>query len=271
MSVAPRGRRAASASGSPPRRSSVTATSANLRRRAKSARVAIASRYLGTIPLTALLERYRALKDAIAAAAIAANRDPASVDLLAVSKTHPAEPVVELLAAGHRHFGENRVQEAAGKYPALRETYPDLRLHLIGPLQTNKVKEAVALFDVIETLDRPKLAAALSKEMERTGRRISCLIEVNIGAEPQKAGIAPEDTAEFLARCRGEWGLEIDGLMCIPPAGADPTPHFGRLKELADQLGLVHLSMGMSGDYRQAIACGAGEIRVGTALFGRRD
>ena len=222
-------------------------------------------------PLTALLERYHALKAAIAAAARAANRDPGSVELLAVSKTHPAEPVTELLAAGHRHFGENRVQEALDKFPDLRSDFPDLVLHLIGPLQTNKVKEAVALFDVIETLDRPKLALALSKEMARTGRNIPCFIEVNIGAEPQKAGIAPDETEEFLVRCRDEWRLEITGLMCIPPAGEDPAPHFGRLKALADRLGLDHLSMGMSGDYQQAIACGAAEIRVGTALFGKRD
>lgn len=226
---------------------------------------------MGSIALTALLERYRALKDAIAAAAQEAGRDSASVELLAVSKMHPAEPVAELLAAGHRHFGENRVQEAAGKYPALRETYPDLCLHLIGPLQTNKVRDAVALFDVIETLDRPKLAAALSKEMALTGRRIPCLIEVNIGAEPQKAGIAPEEAEDFLARCRGDWQLDIAGLMCIPPAGEDPAPHFRRLAALAADLGLTDLSMGMSGDYREAIACGATRIRVGTALFGRRD
>jgi pyridoxal phosphate enzyme (YggS family) len=178
--------------------------------------------------------------------------------------------VAELLAAGHRHFGENRVQEAAGKYPALRQAYPDLRLHLIGPLQTNKVRQAVALFDVIETLDRPKLAQALSAEMAKAGRSIPCLIEVNIGAEPQKAGIAPEETAAFLDACRGDWKLEIAGLMCIPPAGEDPVPHFRRLKELADALALPRLSMGMSGDYEAAIAAGATEIRVGTALFGAR-
>ena len=187
-----------------------------------------------------------------------------------MSKTHPSEAVAELLAAGHRHFGENRVQEAAGKYPDLKARYPDLRLHLIGPLQTNKVRQAVELFDIIETLDRPKLAKALSEEMARTGRKIPCLIEVNIGAEPQKAGIAPEETAAFLDSCRSEWKLEIAGLMCIPPAGEDPEPHFRRLKSLAGNLGLPHLSMGMSGDYERAIACGAGEIRVGTALFGSR-
>ena len=195
---------------------------------------------------------------------------PGDVSLLAVSKTHPAEPVRDLLAAGHRHFGENRVQEAAGKYPDLRKSYPDLCLHLIGPLQTNKVREAVALFDIIETLDRPKLAKALSAEMERTGRQLPCLIEVNIGAEPQKAGIAPEATADFLTACRSEWKLEIAGLMCIPPAGENPAPHFRRLAALAAELGLKTLSMGMSGDYETAIACGATEIRVGTALFGAR-
>jgi len=209
--------------------------------------------------LTALLERYAALKAAIVPA-----------KLLAVSKTHPAEPVAELLAAGHRDFGENRVQEAAEKYPPLKRLYPDLRLHLIGPLQTNKVKQAVALFDVIETLDRPKLAQALAAEMARTGRHVPCLIEVNIGAEPQKAGIAPEQTADFLAACRDEWQLEISGLMCIPPAGQDPAPHFKRLAFLAAELGLAELSMGMSGDYQASIACGATEIRVGTALFGAR-
>jgi len=178
--------------------------------------------------------------------------------------------VEELLAAGHRNFGENRVQEAAAKFPALKERYPDLRLHLIGPLQTNKVRQAAALFDVIETLDRPRLAEALAAETARTGRRIPCLIEVNIGAEPQKAGISPAETAAFLEACRGQWGLDITGLMCIPPAGEDPLPHFRRLSALARELGLADLSMGMSGDYADAIACGATEIRVGTALFGRR-
>jgi PLP dependent protein len=219
--------------------------------------------------LTALLDRYRALISSLEAAAVQAGR-PKGVSLLAVSKTHPAEPVLDLLKAGHRHFGENRVQEAAEKYPGLRERYPDLRLHLIGPLQTNKVRDAVALFDVIETLDRPKLAKALSAEMQRTGRRLPCLIEVNIGAEPQKAGIAPEETADFLAACRTDWKLEIAGLMCIPPAGEDPAPHFHRLAALAGALGLKTLSMGMSGDFEAAIACGATEIRVGTALFGVR-
>jgi pyridoxal phosphate enzyme (YggS family) len=210
------------------------------------------------------------LTGAIAEAARAAGRAPGSAKLLAVSKTHPAAPVAELLAAGQRHFGENRVQEAAEKYPALKALYPDLRLHLIGPLQSNKARQAVALFDVIETLDRPKLAQALAGEMARAGRHIPCLIEVNIGAEPQKAGIAPAETPAFLAACREEWKLEITGLMCIPPVGEDPVPHFRKLASLAAALDLKELSMGMSGDYRTAIAHGATEIRVGTALFGER-
>jgi pyridoxal phosphate enzyme (YggS family) len=189
--------------------------------------------------------------------------------LVAVSKTHPAEAVAELAAAGHRLFGENRVQEAQAKYPALKARYPDLELHLIGPLQTNKVREAVALFDVIETLDRPKLAHALAAEMEKTGRKIPCLIEVNVGNEPQKAGIAPDQVEAFLALCR-ELGLEVRGLMCIPPQHQDPVPHFNNLAALAKRLRLPVLSMGMSGDFKQAIACGATHIRVGTAIFGSR-
>ena len=188
---------------------------------------------------------------------------------MAVAKTYPAEAVAELLAAGHRHFGENRVQEAEGKYPELKRLYPDLCLHLIGPLQSNKARQAVALFDVIETLDRPKLAQVLAAEMQRCGRLLPCLIEVNIGDEPQKAGIAPAETAEFLVYCSG-LGLKIEGLMCIPPHGRDPLPHFRRMAELAGALALPTLSMGMSGDYATAIACGAGEIRVGTRLFGGR-
>jgi pyridoxal phosphate enzyme (YggS family) len=219
--------------------------------------------------VTALLDRYRALQAEIAAAARAAGRDPASVSLVAVAKTYPAAAVAELLAAGHRHFGENRVQEAEAKYPPFKQAYPDLCLHLIGPLQSNKARQAVALFDVIETLDRPKLARVLAAEMERCGRRIPCLIEVNIGDEPQKAGIAPAQAAEFLALCRS-LGLSVQGLMCIPPQGEDPVPHFRRLACLAGELSLPTLSMGMSADFAAAIACGAGEIRIGTALFGSR-
>jgi pyridoxal phosphate enzyme (YggS family) len=219
--------------------------------------------------VTALLDRYRHLSAEIAEAARQSGRDPTAVRLVAVSKTYPAEPIAELLATGHRHFGENRVQEAEAKYPALRALYPDLRLHLIGPLQSNKVKQAVALFDVIETLDRPKLAHALAAEMARSGRRIPCLIEVNIGEEPQKAGIAPDEVAGFLAECRSS-GLLIEGLMCIPPQGRDPLPFFRRLAAMGRELGLPGLSMGMSGDFQAAIACGATEVRIGTALFGQR-
>jgi len=219
--------------------------------------------------LTVLLENYHRLQNALSDAALAAGRAPTTVTLLAVSKTQPAEPVAALLAAGQRHFGENRVAEAAGKYPPLRSLYPDLRLHLIGPLQTNKVKQAVSLFDVIETVDRPKLAQALAAEMAASGRALPCLIEVNIGEEPQKSGVAPSDVADFLVACRG-WGLGVTGLMCIPPQHRDPAPHFRRLQSLARTLALPVLSMGMSGDFAAAIACGATEIRIGTALFGMR-
>ncbi len=191
------------------------------------------------------------------------------MQLVAVSKTHPAAKVAELLAAGQRHFGENRVQEAAAKFPALKIAYPDLKLHLIGPLQTNKVRQAVALFDVIETLDRIKLAHALAEEMQKAGRIIPCLIEVNIGAEPQKAGIAPAELQGFLAACRN-LGLAIEGLMCIPPQGDDPEGWFRQLGGLGQSCGLQTLSMGMSHDFKTAIACGATRVRVGTALFGER-
>ena len=188
---------------------------------------------------------------------------------MAVSKNHSAEAVAELLAAGHRHFGENRVQEAERKYPELKRVYPDLRLHLIGPLQSNKVRQAVAFFDVIETLDRPKLARALAVEMKSSGRHLPCLIEINIGSEPQKAGIAPNEAAEFLALCR-DLGLRVEGLMCIPPHDQDPVPHFLALADLAQRLGLSRLSMGMSNDFKHAIACGATEVRIGSAIFGSR-
>jgi pyridoxal phosphate enzyme (YggS family) len=188
---------------------------------------------------------------------------------VAVSKTHPAEAVAELLAAGQRHFGENRVQEAEDKYPALKAAYPDLQLHLIGPLQTNKVRQAVALSDVIETLDRAKLAHALAAETQRVQRFPRLLIEVNVGDEPQKAGISLADTANFLGFCQG-LGLVIEGLMCIPPQGEDPMPHFRRLAMLAKELMLPTVSMGMSGDYPAAIAAGATQVRVGSALFGSR-
>ena len=218
----------------------------------------------------AITERLKSVQAGIAEAALAAGRDPRSVALVAVSKTHGVRAVRQALAAGQRIFGENRVQEAAAKFPQLRADYPDLQLHLIGPLQTNKVKDAVALFDVIETVDRPKLAAELAKEMQKSGRRPRCYIQVNIGNEPQKAGVAPHDVSALLALSRDEYRLPIVGLMCIPPAGEDPTPYFTRMAALARSHQLPILSQGMSGDYPAAIAAGATHVRVGTAIFGVR-
>lgn len=212
-----------------------------------------------------------ALRRRIEAAARAAGRNPSDVTLVAVSKTHPQSAVETALEAGQRIFGENRVQEAAAKYPALKARIPDLRLHMIGPLQTNKVKEAVALFDVIETLDRPKLAEALAKEMTRQGRKLACFVEVNAGAEPQKTGIAPEAADAFIADCRTRWNLDLRGLMCIPPEGIDPTPYFKSVAAIAQRNGLKELSMGMTADFEIAIACGATLVRVGTAIFGKRE
>jgi pyridoxal phosphate enzyme (YggS family) len=219
----------------------------------------------------AVADHLAALRSRIAAACGAAMRDLDGVTLVAVAKTHPAAAVAAALAAGQRIFGENRVQEAQAKYPAMRARHPDLRLHLIGPLQTNKVKEAVALCDVIETVDRPRLAEALAKEMARQNRVLDCFIEVNIANEPQKAGIAPDAAAAFIAECRTRWKLQLQGLMCIPPETRDPVPYFTQLAELARRNGLKGLSMGMSADFEAAIACGATHIRVGTAIFGARS
>ena len=214
--------------------------------------------------------RLAAVRRLIAAAEAAAGRPPGSVELVAVGKTHMAETVREAIDAGHRAFGENRVQEAMAKWPALRDAAPGAALHLIGPLQTNKARDAVALFDVIETVDRPKLAAALAREMDRAGRRPSCLVEVNTGAEPQKAGIHPAAADDFIAACRGEYGLKVDGLMCIPPAGEEPALHFALLAEIARRNGLARLSMGMTADFETAIRFGATHVRLGTAVFGPR-
>lgn len=215
--------------------------------------------------------RLNTVRTAIAGAAAAAGRDPKSVTLVAVGKNHGAGAIAEAIAAGQRVFGENRVQEAASKFPALKTRYPDLSLHLIGPLQTNKVRDAVALFDVIETVDRPKLAEKLAEEVRRTGRRPAFYIQVNIGAEPQKAGIGVAELDGLLALCRDSFHLPITGLMCIPPAGRDPGSYFVQLAALARGHGLGHLSMGMSGDYPAAIAAGATHVRVGTAIFGSRQ
>jgi len=214
--------------------------------------------------------RLRLVKEEIALAAEAADRKSSAVQLIAVSKTVPAAVIEEAIEAGQRLFGENRVQEAESKWPALKELHTGLELHLIGPLQSNKVREAVALFDVIETLDRPKLARALAEEMERAARRPRLFVQVNTGDEPQKAGIAPDDTAEFVAICRDTFNLEIAGLMCIPPFDEEPSMHFALLAKLAHELGVKELSMGMSGDFAKAVAFGASYVRVGTAIFGER-
>jgi PLP dependent protein len=210
-----------------------------------------------------------AVRARMAAAASQAGRNSADVTLVAVSKTQDAAAVAAALAAGQGVFGENRVQEAEAKFPALKARHPDLELHLIGPLQTNKVREAVALFDVIETLDRPRLAEALRREMARQGRRPRVFIEVNTGDEAQKAGVSPANADAFIADCRRS-GLEIAGLMCVPPVHEEPSLHFALLREIARRHGIVNLSMGMSADYDVAIRFGATHIRVGTAIFGER-
>ena len=206
----------------------------------------------------------------IAAAACAADRAPKSVTLVAVGKAQPVARVHAALEAGHRTFGENRFQEAMEKWPSLRADFEDVTLHLIGPLQTNKARDAVALFDVIETVDRPKLAGVLAAEMARSGRCPACYIQVNTGEEAQKSGVRPTEADDFIAACRDEFGLPVLGLMCIPPIDEPPAPHFALLREIARRNGLSILSMGMSGDFEEAILFGATHVRVGTAVFGVR-
>jgi PLP dependent protein len=198
-------------------------------------------------------------------------RDPGSVTLVAVSKTKAAEDILPVLEASQRVFGENRVQEAAGKWPSLKARFSDVELHLIGPLQTNKVREAIALFDVIETLDREKLAMALAVEKVRAGRFPKLYVQVNTGAEPQKAGILPGDADGFIQLCRSKYGLTIDGLMCIPPVDEPPSAHFALIGKIARRNGIETLSMGMSADYDAAIQLGATHVRVGSAIFGERQ
>jgi pyridoxal phosphate enzyme (YggS family) len=222
---------------------------------------------MSTDPIAANLA---AIHARVAAAAESCGRSERDVTLVAVSKTHSEAAVRAALRAGQRVFGENRVQEAAKKFPALRGDHPDLVLHLIGPLQTNKIREAIALFDVIETIDRPRLAEALAEAMAKTGRRPACFIQVNTGEEPQKAGVAPADSGAFIADCRDRLGLKIAGLMCIPPLDELPAIHFAFLRELARRHGVAQLSMGMSADFETAIAFGATHVRVGTAIFGER-
>lgn len=213
---------------------------------------------------------YRAVYASIASACDAAARPPSEVRLVVVSKTHDAETIRPVLAEGHRVFGENRVQEAKTKWPFLRQEFPDLELHLIGPLQSNKAAEAVALFDVIETIDRDRIAEAVAAEMKKQGRNPKLYVQVNTGLEPQKAGIAPADLKGFLIRFRNDFGLTVSGLMCIPPVEDDPRPHFALLRKLALENGITGLSMGMSADYALAIAEGATLVRVGSAIFGAR-
>jgi pyridoxal phosphate enzyme (YggS family) len=220
--------------------------------------------------LTNTITQLTEVRERLARAARDAGRDPAEITLVCVSKTFPPEDIRPVLAAGERHFGENRVQEAEDKWPGLRADYPDVELHLIGPLQSNKAREAVALFDVIETVDREKIAEALAKEIKRAGKHPKLYVQVNTGAEPQKAGILPEEADAFIATCRETYGLEIIGLMCIPPVNDQASPHFALLNKIAARNGIKTLSMGMSSDFELAIQLGATHVRVGTAIFGKR-
>ena len=221
-------------------------------------------------PIEAIKPSLQRVKDRIAAAAIAAGRNPSDVTLVAVSKTHGADAVLAALDAGQTVFGENRVQEAAAKFPTLRAAWPDLQLHLIGPLQTNKTKDALQIADTLETLDRAKLADALAAAHSRGQTLPQLLIQVNVGEEPQKAGVAPSDADSFIADCKAQLGGRVAGLMCIPPEGQDPSRHFAWLADRAARHGLPIVSMGMSADYELAIRYGATHVRVGTAIFGGR-
>jgi hypothetical protein len=215
--------------------------------------------------------RLAAVRREIAEACAQAGRDPAEVTLVAVSKTFGADAIAPVLAAGQRVFGENRVQEAMGKWPALKADHPGTALHLIGPLQSNKAKEAVALFEAIHSVDRPSLCEALAREIARQGRQPVLFAEINTGGEPQKAGVLPQEADGFLERCRETYGLPIAGLMCLPPFGEPPAPHFALTAKIARRNGLKLLSMGMSADFALAIAFGATHVRVGTAIFGERE
>ena len=216
-----------------------------------------------------VVDRFMEINERMEKAAREAKR-PDRATLVAVTKTFSPEDIRPVLEHGHRIFGENRVQEAQGKWPALKATYTGIELHLIGPLQSNKAAEAVALFDVIETVDREKIARALKTEMDKQGRAPRLYIQVNTGLEPQKAGIAPDDAVAFVALCRNDLALDIEGLMCIPPADENPGPHFALLAKLARECGLDKLSIGMSGDFEIAIGFGATSVRVGSAIFGSR-
>lgn len=220
--------------------------------------------------MSAIAQKLKIIHQKITAATAISKRAAGSVELIAVSKGHAEESVRDAIKAGQNIFGENRVQEAQNKFKNLRSIHAPLELHLIGPLQTNKAEDAVKIFDVIQTIDRPNLAEALAKAIKKSSRKPRLYIEVNIGLEPQKAGILPGEFDIFLKFCRESCSLTIEGLMCIPPQSSDPRPYFIQLKNLADQHGLKHISMGMSSDFEAAVACGATEVRVGTALFGER-
>ncbi len=215
-------------------------------------------------------DRLAAIRQEMARIAQRSNRSAGDVELLCVSKTQDNSRILEALAAGQRLFGENRVQEAQDKWPALKQLYPDAKLHLIGPLQSNKARQAVDLFDVIETIDRPKIAEVLAHEIQKAGKTVELYIEINIGSEPQKAGILPQSADHFIKQCREDYGLNVRGLMCIPPQGQQAAPHFALLAQIAKRNGLAGLSMGMSADYPIAIQLGATIIRLGTAIFGER-
>ena len=215
-------------------------------------------------------DRLAAIRQEMARIAQRSNRSAGDVELLCVSKTQDNTCILEALAAGQRLFGENRVQEAQDKWPALKQLYPDAKLHLIGPLQSNKARQAVDLFDVIETIDRPKIAEVLAHEIQKAGKTVELYIEINIGSEPQKAGILPQSADHFIKQCREDYGLNVRGLMCIPPQGQQAAPHFALLAQIAKRNGLAGLSMGMSADYPIAIQLGATIIRLGTAIFGER-
>src|SRR5215510_5043554 len=222
-------------------------------------------------PLTSAIDnRLATVRQDIARACRDAGRPTGSVDLVAVSKTFGADVIEPAIAAGQRVFGENRVQEAKAKWPALRERHPDIELHLIGPLQSNKAREAVALFDAIHSLDRPSLAEALAKEIARQGRAPLLFVEINTGGEPQKAGVLPQQADDFLKDCKEKYGLKVSGLMCLPPADEPPAPHFALTAKIARRNEMNLLSMGMSADFEQAIALGSTHVRIGTAIFGGR-
>lgn len=227
--------------------------------------------FLVYCPPMTVVDRLNATKEAIRRAATDCGRDPAGVTLICVTKTFPAEDVIPLLEAGHRAYGENRVREAMAKWPPLRPLYPNIDLHLIGPLQSNKAREAVETFDAIQSVDREKIAAALAEEIKKQGKRPRLFVQVNTGAEPQKAGVLPEDADAFIAACREKYGLEIAGLMCVPPVDEQASPHFALLADIAERNGIKALSMGMSADFELAIQLGATYVRVGSAIMGARD